>query len=252
MSFPTVRSRVKGVIEEVTPLWNKKHQAWYRPGTSDLDMIKDCAKNYEMVYKSPLIRGSTVADLGANVGHFAKLALRAGARHVICIEADPANCDMIELNLREELADRRATLIQGAVLGKTCLKEVTFWTGNSARSLCSGSTVPSTAKRNQFTTPAIDFSNLNEAFNFQVVKCDIEGGEYELFLDNDIPSTVDLLALELHRTSAYTTEAYDRMVKKLEGEWSQTFRHDNVVFGSLMAVDFVFERIRANEPSRSD
>ena len=70
-------ARVRGEIKVLPRKFSQKYQSFYREETSDLAMIKDCERNYTAVYswikEHP---GCSVLDLGANVGHFSKLALQ--------------------------------------------------------------------------------------------------------------------------------------------------------------------------------
>lgn len=68
------------------------------------------------VYLSGPVRvmpGATVLDVGANIGVFAKKAVSAGARRVICVEPTPGNVCALRWNLAAEI-DRVSIVPLGA------------------------------------------------------------------------------------------------------------------------------------------
>jgi len=68
------------------------------------------------VYLSGTVRvmpGATVLDVGANIGVFAKKAVSAGARHVICVEPTPGNVCALHWNLAAQI-DRVSIVAMGA------------------------------------------------------------------------------------------------------------------------------------------
>lgn len=234
-------ARIKGEVCPVEAVWSKKWGVWHRPDTSDLAMIKDCVKNYKAVYEHPSMKGATVVDLGANVGHFAKLCVAHGAAQVICVEADWTNCEMIKINLVEEIRLGKVVLLNQAI-SKVSGERVRFYTGNSKQSLCSGSTVASRARPNFFEVSTISLAAIEHEYGgINVIKCDIEGGEYDL-LDDGLTNFLDdegILAMELHRGGQDLQPRYDAWFEKLTTEWNVLYRHDNIVFSQLFAVDLV-------------
>lgn len=59
--------------------------------------------------------GDTVLDCGANVGTFARFALRAGAGKVVAIEPSPQNLECLRRNFKQEIADGRVVLVEKGV-----------------------------------------------------------------------------------------------------------------------------------------
>lgn len=70
--------------------------------------------------------GSTVVDAGANIGVFARWALRHGVQRVICIEPSPQNAECLRRNLAEDISNGRAQVIQKGLWDST--KTLSFTT----------------------------------------------------------------------------------------------------------------------------
>ena len=160
----------------------------YRVGSNDLATIREMRRAYGKLRMGP---GSVVLDVGACFGSFTSVALDAGAR-VIAYEPLLANFTLLRQNCPE--ADcRNAALIVGDA------REVElYWTGR-----VNYWTMHSTAMtRRKFhaTVPAEDFHTVLAEVRPDVIKMDIEGGEYEL-LAEPLPGWVRQLALEMHTVS---------------------------------------------------
>jgi FkbM family methyltransferase len=59
--------------------------------------------------------GDTVLDCGANVGTFARFALRAGAGKVVAIEPSPENIECLRRNFPDEIASGAIVLVEKGV-----------------------------------------------------------------------------------------------------------------------------------------
>lgn len=59
--------------------------------------------------------GDTVLDCGANVGTFARFALRGGAARVVAIEPSPANLECLRRNFEQEIQAGRILLVAKGV-----------------------------------------------------------------------------------------------------------------------------------------
>lgn len=135
-----------------------------------------------------------VLDLGANIGAFSLWAAAAGAARVIAIEADPANYDRLLRNLaaNPELA-QRVRPIHGAAGPARQYESV-------PTDSCGGSWVEPDQDGSIPGYPLGDLLDIVEGDRIQV-KCDIEGGEYELFasaVDGDL-LRINQLVMEYHQ-----------------------------------------------------
>lgn len=69
--------------------------------------------------------GDTVIDVGAQIGCFALACLTRGAAHVYCIEPEPSNLELLELNL--EPYRGQYTILRGAVWENGGDKTIRLW-----------------------------------------------------------------------------------------------------------------------------
>jgi FkbM family methyltransferase len=72
--------------------------------------------------------GSTVVDAGANIGVFARWALRHGVQRVICFEPSPQNAECLRRNLAVDISSGLAQVIQKGLWDST--KTLSFSTLN--------------------------------------------------------------------------------------------------------------------------
>jgi FkbM family methyltransferase len=139
--------------------------------------------------KLPVRKGDVVLDLGAHIGAASKLFLDKGAARTIAVEANPVNLPI----LRKNLARRPVTIIPAAVGPKN--GRTSFYV-RADRGFV-GSTLADPARK-KITVPMVSLADLLKRFRPTVVKCDIEFGEYDLPELRALPSSVRVVALEVH------------------------------------------------------
>ena len=101
---------------------------WHRKGFSDLKTFEEViGKNVYQKRGLEIKPEENWMDCGGNVGAFALLACKIGAK-VIVYEPDPYNCEMIEKNLK--LNNFKAEIKQAALVHND-RKEVTLFIGNN-------------------------------------------------------------------------------------------------------------------------
>ncbi|WP_186775800.1 FkbM family methyltransferase [Rubripirellula tenax] len=125
--------------------------------------------------------GDIVFDCGAHVGAFTRMAIRAGAKHVVAIEITPSTRECLERNLSDEIAAGKVTVLDKGV-----------WHSEQILSLSTGmgalsNTVVDQRKADiqQNLTDSIDvpvttIDNIADQLGFDSVdfiKMDIEGAE---------------------------------------------------------------------------
>lgn len=75
------------------------------------------------IYRRPPVAvrpGNIVVDLGSHLGTFVRMALNAGAKLVVCFEADPANAECLRATFREEIARGRVVLMEALAWSESC------------------------------------------------------------------------------------------------------------------------------------
>ncbi|MGA7340766.1 MAG: FkbM family methyltransferase [Terracidiphilus sp.] len=138
---------------------------WHRPDFFD--------KNQRALFCGQIGPGSTVLDVGANVGVYTLLAAKRGAR-VFAIEADPRNVELLRRHVRINGFEDRVTIFPTAVGDREGTVSLFRLEGNCGHSNLFAGTDPV-----QVPCRTIDSLNLPP---IQVCKMDIEGGEMKALL----------------------------------------------------------------------
>lgn len=187
---------VNGQIEE-RPL--AEHQGLLvREGTYDTYVIREIERSYGWLD----VRGRCVLDIGANIGAFTAWAVRHGARHIVAVEPDPHNFELLVENFRRVCTEvgiggaPSYSLLRYAM--SSSLGTTTLWYPPNGKNHGALSTTEFRG-RTSLRVETIPFRETCIDHNIQVVKCDCEGGEYE-FLDVpwDIEDKVTQVAAEIH------------------------------------------------------
>ncbi len=149
--------------------YSGNHAYWL--GTYELDKQK--------LFFSSIEKGSVVYDLGAHVGYYSLLASRAvgAAGRVVCFEPSPRNTGCLRRHLQLN-GISNCDIIEAAVSSSDGI--AFFEPGPNS---CAGSLARESTEATPVRTVSLDrmvFSG--EAPPPRVVKCDIEGGEYEALL----------------------------------------------------------------------
>jgi FkbM family methyltransferase len=155
-----------------------------------------------------------VVDLGAHRGIFSVFAARE-ARMVWSIEANPEAYAMCLANLSINGVLSKAKVVNGAISNRGGM--VDFYVARDAGS----STIVdrrSIDVEKKITVPGIPISSLfEEVSRVDLLKIDIEGGEYELFgnhtLKNWLPK-VQRIAMEYHHVEGATIDELNLILSK--------------------------------------
>lgn len=168
-------------------------QSWVRRDTFDVDSVKECIQNYARLQ----CKGKRVLDLGANVGGFSRIAIEQGAVRVVAVEPCPYNFEILKMN------SPASENLQVGVVPSGDGDMIDFTYATSKRNSVSSSTEKRmNASDVSIKVPARSILSLLNEIRPQVLKCDIEGGEYGL-LDamGEIPDYVEQAAFEFHKGS---------------------------------------------------
>jgi len=179
-------------VQEVELQFSKKFNLFYRPNTSDFDMIKEGTGDYPTL----TFENKVVMDCGANIGSFTARAVQGGAREVIAYEPEEFNFSVLLKNL-DQVDSNKIVLAHQVALIATNEPGISFYMGKSKKSACSGSTNPSTRKL-KIDVVAFNFYTELDKIKPNLVKMDIEGGEYGILMDYTFPDYVKEIAVELH------------------------------------------------------
>jgi FkbM family methyltransferase len=161
---------------------------WLRSHTTDISVLKEqlVSDGYRAIVRYAS-EPRTIVDLGANTGLVARwLAHRYPGARVICVEPEPNNLELLRRN-----AD-------GAEIVEACIgareRQVALAT-------TTGSWGFSMTDEDDGETPVITMDRLiaeHGLDRIDVLKCDIEGAEAELFEDAPWMSRVGMAVVECH------------------------------------------------------
>lgn len=147
------------------------------------------------------IGGRPALDLGANVGAFTLRALGLGATRVHAVEPFPANADQLRQNCAAVDVGSQVIVHQAAVVGNATFERTSelFITTSDDRYENISYQAHETGAGISVRTTAID-SMLRAEPEWGVLKCDIEGGEFDVFsdVDSELLARVHFITMEFH------------------------------------------------------
>jgi FkbM family methyltransferase len=141
-----------------------------------------------------LTSGDVVLDIGGHVGGFARHAEALGVARVISVEPDSDNFGLLRKNT---IGFGKITRINRAVVSSkvTSWKVTLYRNTHKSRGL---HTLLPMRGRKPVIVRAIQFLKLLRKYRPDKVKCDCEGGEYDLLFNTILPKFVKRLAIEIH------------------------------------------------------
>ncbi len=177
-------------------------------------------KEERKLFCDAILPGSTVLDVGANIGVFTLLAAKRGAR-VYAIEADPENARMLKHHVELNGYSDKVTVFE---IGASDRDQVLPLYRNAANS--GGSTLYGTGEAVDIRCRSIDSLNLPP---IDVCKMDVEGGEWAALqgMSATISRSPDFKLL-VEYSSSYAGSA--RVLEFLRGR----FKNIQVVGGKLL------------------
>lgn len=221
------------ILHEVELKIDKKSGMYYRPGTSDKKMIKESRDDYPKVE----CKDKVVLDIGANIGGFTKIALDQGVKEIIAFEPDDYNFEILDLNINDE----RAALVKAAVIA-TDDEYIDFYLNGSGNSACSGSILEKRNAVDVKRVKAVNFKEIIEEYEPDLIKMDVEGAEFDLLVDFDIPKCVKEIAIEFHGFRKVNFERMHVYFDKFLEDWELIHKDTQMVFNSPLILLGHFRR----------
>jgi len=189
---------------------DKKTGLYYRPETFDLSVIREVyGKSYKLLFENA--KGKKVLDLGGNVGAFAKAVSEYGAEFVYSFEPDPENAKLFR---KQDIPNCK--LYEYAVADKSGTADfyLNVGTNKGMHSL------QRRRGRECIQVKTVAFEKVLNKIKPDIIKMDIEGGEY--YLDFDlVPDCVELLAIELHTKDKASRENSVKLVEYLRKRYKE-------------------------------
>lgn len=180
----------------------------YRPGNMDLGIIREQGREYGPLGLRP---EDVVIDVGGNIGAFA-CGPAGGCQQVTSYEPDPTNFAIMQAQ-RDSLANgpEEWVMVQAAVANETG-RAMLYLNGKKDQS---SHTLAPVHGRVVVEVATVAFSEVVLGGN--VLKVDIEGGEYLLDWRPLAASPVERLAVEMHLNRAGQRAAAFRLTADILG-----------------------------------
>lgn len=185
---------------------------WCRPDTLDEYVIKE-QRTYNPLLE--LCKDRSVMDIGANIGAFTFQALAHGAIQVVSFEPDKDNIGMFQ----KQGFDNRVKLIKRAVSNST---GTALFYVNSGKNKGMHS-LQEIQGRESYEVKTVSFKDALDRYSPQILKIDIEGGEYDLNF-KDLPLTVEAIAIELHLLHGDNRKMASRLIKDLKKQFPEVLK----------------------------
>ena len=138
------------------------------------------------------VEGRSVLDIGGYIGGYSVLALQLGAEFVTAVEPDPGNYAVLARNLETNAVEGTYECLFGAAVGREFTRSVDIWLKD-----CPAMNSLYVEGGRRVKVPAFSWSRLFARREYQAVKLDCEGAEYEL-LSCGIPACVECVVMEFH------------------------------------------------------
>ena len=162
-----------------------------RADTNDLAIKREQRSEYRHL---DIRDGDVVLDVGGHIGLFALHALDRGAYRVHSYEPEPSNFALLDANTASH---RKQISITQAAVGASAGQSLLYVSRTKDKSSHSLSEVRG---RDSITVPTVSWEQVLKKTSPDIIKMDIEGGEYQLDFKL-IPDEVRRIAIEFHFTS---------------------------------------------------
>jgi FkbM family methyltransferase len=176
------------------------HSLLLRPGTTDFFIFREIFLEDCYALKAQPERLGTVVDLGGNIGLFS-CAVLPRADRVITVEAVEAHYQLARKNIVNSGGDPR-NLVRFAVAGKSGGQAVIHRAErNAGASSIVPGFIPGTQVRETVSTISLeDLLHTMECPEVDFLKCDVEGAEFEIFLNAPVQvlRRIRRLVMEVH------------------------------------------------------
>ena len=211
------------LVNELIIATDEKTGFKYRPDTLDIDVLKEL-REYKAIFE--VCEGHTVMDIGANIGMFTFLSLKAGAKRVISYEPEPENFLVLS---EQELDPTRVILNNVAVTDSNGETKFYITERKPNKKQCMGrhSIIP-TKGRKEITVKTVDFYDEFKKYKPTIIKCDTEGGEYTIDWTK-LPKSVQYFAIEIHCIK--NEEKAEQLLAWFDSEFETLYKLDTKYFG---------------------
>lgn len=142
-------------------------------------------------YKYLNLDGKRVFDIGGSIGAFSVYAYLMGATEIFTYEPDPYNFNSLEINTSNL---ENIHIFEGAMIYEKQERTKFYLTKGLARD---GFSTIKFKDRDEIEVKAYNFQEELQTKMPQVIKMDIEGGEFDLLIKS-LPKFVEEIVVEIH------------------------------------------------------
>jgi FkbM family methyltransferase len=210
--------KVDFTADNEVQLTTPTHTVLLRPGTTDSFIYHEIFCHDEYGLNQLPQRLGTVVDLGGNVGLFSSAVVRR-AQRVITVEPIGPLHKQASKNVARNGGDPR-NVLQMAVTGRSG-QTISLYLGgsNTGRASIRADMAESTKARSE-TVSTISLPDLLKTMNVgevDLLKCDVEGAEYEIFRNTpaDVLRRVRRLVMEVHHPEDGSRKEMDELLGHL-------------------------------------
>lgn len=168
--------------------FHEEYQVYYM-GYGDPYVFTEQKRDYGLI--APRAQGKVVLDFGAHCGFFNVFVSRHfPPAKIISVEPDPRPQPALKKNARKDSIVIEAAVVNKDYPGST----IPLYLGGKQSSRTT--TIP-VVRREVVDVSVVKFQDLVKKHRVNFIKCDCEGGEYDLDWSN-LPPSVESIALEYH------------------------------------------------------
>ena len=190
-------------------------KAFVRPETSDPFVVNEVIKGNE--YRKLNIRpGDIIMDCGMNIGMFSIWALRKGASRIHSYEPSHENYRLAVQNIKLNGYQNECETYEKALVGTS--DKTRKFSLNNHKNKGAHSLVEKKG-RDSVIVQCVNFQDELKRIRPQIVKMDIEGGEYECLLGVTDFGNIREFVMEFHHAhlnDIYSRAKYKQVIDKLK------------------------------------
>jgi len=207
-----------------------EHEFFYRDITGDRYVLRENLGNSNVYLKrAPVKSSDIVLDLGGHIGTFAA----AVAPHVKMVYTFEPNMESFSILKKNMEPYPNVKCFELAVISAT-QKDILYFPANGTDQ--GMGSLHKQRGRKSYWVKTVDLDSILLAYKPTYIKCDIEGEEYDLFCDRQIPTQVRVISFEVHFGKKQWHEvAYPQLLKNLR---SQGFEFPTLVHEKQWALIF--------------
>lgn len=181
-------SKIQEELDVVLYTKDRVPGGYFLPSNGDKNPFSTPDREWRSI---PLKHDDIVVDMGAYVGAYSITCARFPVKKVTAYEPTPKSFAIMQLTQLPNLEN-----INAAIVGSNNVKTIDFWLAKGIG--VSNSIVKKKYKQEKITVSAVNY--VEAVKDASIVKIDIEGGEYDIFLDkvNIVQPTLRAIIIDFH------------------------------------------------------